>query len=480
VEREDEERRLVLSVRAKVSIIAVCYFLVMGAVAYLAAPQVVNALQAMGQGAPGDENKTEPPGPGGELRTRALILSARRIGDKSRLALHLYFEDNATLIWWAEMPGKIDAVSFFDINRDSDPEIVVLGGFTTTSMGQAARGCASLLIYQNTSVGYSLVLNESIPPKQLEIEPGMYGWFGVTSFSRARSIDYWDDGTEQMIITFNGTLVLVEEGPTGPVIVGYGAAVGSYGFDVGDVNHDGRKDIVFRSRRGFRVMENQGAGSYDTVTVESESAKVPRPIDEIRIGDVDGDGLNEIAMVGLGDSDPNNTYPAFAVIKYVDGEYRSIFSAGTGPIQAVDIGDVDGDGRDEIVTGGEGALPGYGLSVWDHDDAKGTFVQTWESSDARCQAHWMLTLRASVIDDSQTKKILARGDDLCIIEHDSGQYESHRIALPGIGQGNGLDVWPLQTAVDEIFTAGLTLVLAILYTMGRDTQQENSQSQECS
>jgi len=67
----------------------------------------------------------------------------------------------------------------------------------------------------------------------------------------------------------------------------------------------------------------------------------------------------------------------------------------------------------------------------------------------------MLSVRSSIIDDTQIQKIVARGNDLCIIEYNNGEYQSQRIPNPGIGEGNGLDLWPTQIQINEALIMGI-------------------------
>ena len=118
---------------------------------------------------------------------------------------------------------------------------------------------SSFLVYVKEGQTYRLVVNES-KRTSLSFHCGL----GV----RARTIDYFCNGTDYVITILGDALVLVRYQEGGRTIrVGLPFRIRSFGFDVGDVNSDGMVDIVhalsgYDYGGGFQVLENQGNGRY--------------------------------------------------------------------------------------------------------------------------------------------------------------------------------------------------------------------------
>lgn len=126
--------------------------------------------------------------------------------------------------------------------------------------------------------------------------------------------------------------------------MGYGLKVA-----VGDVNGDGREEIVAGTTYPgygptYLYIIGWRKRTYKTITKISLGSS--QDVNSLAVGDVDGDGVDEIIVGG------NN---GIFVFKLYGINYKKIFSDETlrGKITSLAVGDIDGDGKDEIIAAGD-------------------------------------------------------------------------------------------------------------------------------
>lgn len=148
---------------------------------------------------------------------------------------------------------------------------------------------------------------------------------------------------------------------------------GSSGLTVGDINGDGRPDVVFTNGDGFgpaampgprpwhgvQWLENAGAGGFRYHRI----ATLPGAYSPI-VADLDGDGLMDIiAVAAYADRGPKGAANAPALVWYRNdghGHFAAQVIAATPKDQlTVASGDFGGDGKIELVTGGFYVGPFY-------------------------------------------------------------------------------------------------------------------------
>lgn len=144
---------------------------------------------------------------------------------------------------------------------------------------------------------------------------------------------------------------------------------GSSGLDVADLNKDGRPDLIYTNGDGFdyagygvrawhgvQWLENLGGGSFRFHRI----ADVPGAYAPCA-ADLDGDGrLDLVAVSGFADWEDPRSVSLIALVNTPDGRFTPIPLAHR-PTQLVSaaVGDLDGDGVPEIVTGGFYAYPPF-------------------------------------------------------------------------------------------------------------------------
>lgn len=143
-----------------------------------------------------------------------------------------------------------------------------------------------------------------------------------------------------------------------------------WSVDVGDANNDGINEVVAAiSHFGSAIIyEHLGNNSWGN-SVTTESIGVFN-IDQAKVRDADNDGINEI--IGGGTSNRLNIWK----YSHSDGAYVNVFLSEDlgGFTQGVDAGDIDGDTYNEVVVGTSG-MGGNGMVyVFEYDSSMDTYV----------------------------------------------------------------------------------------------------------
>ena len=119
-----------------------------------------------------------------------------------------------------------------------------------------------------------------------------------------------------------------------------------YDLRVADLNRDGRKDMALNTYLGIVLLWNTGKG----FRVEELYPAWQR---QIEVGDVSGDGIPEIIGYGCEERCPSALVHVFSRQKngtYELTDHEALMPHGEcGGVAALDIGDVTGDGRGDIV-----------------------------------------------------------------------------------------------------------------------------------
>jgi len=370
------------------------------------------------------------------------------------ISLYWYSNYSLTLRWSTQIEGELKAVSLCDMNDDGDPEIIAQIGALADEIGRPV-GSNSVLIYGNIGGSYELVLNATAD------------WGHA---NRAYMIDYYQNGTEYLITRLNQSMVLIHYNSGLPEIREWLSGGGTLGL--GDANDDGMPDILRCWEGMFTVWENMGGGEYVPVTGSDN------PWDEIRVGDVTGDGFSDVVIVGNG--------PQLGVwTRMVDERYKKLWTYSSPGrfhfVESVDLGDLDGDGFIEIVTSTEwGAQdPGSGargLTIWQIDPQplnatilSYIFNREWEDTNYLCPINGWLALRVETIDYSGRPKILGCSDnELCIVEwsDEEGKYIYQKIPFPSTQPElthNKLDVFSTIKISEPLLRIMLVCALLCAY-----------------
>ena len=195
--------------------------------------------------------------------------------------------------------------------------------------------------------------------------------------------DFNNDGRMDFVAVEGSFAEAILQGASGAytVMPSADALCGGHGFQTADINRDGATDIVIISGRGFCVLRSNGDGTF-TAEPEVILNAMPRSVD---IGNVIGDDTLDVVMAA-----PSTNGTAIWVSAGAAAAPIAIFDS-TRRSEAVAVGDIDGDGRDDIAANffplGESGLPS--IEVFRSLGSTFSEVQTveWDSDE------WMMAIR---------------------------------------------------------------------------------------
>lgn len=148
-------------------------------------------------------------------------------------------------------------------------------------------------------------------------------------------------------------------------------AVGVLGVAIGDMQSDGKKDIVTAGKDGVKVYIQRDNKKFEQKIVDDVRGE------KVILKDFNNDGLLDILVT----VDANPSVKVY--INLGDTEFSKTW-LGTGSKGAIAVGDIDGDGKADIVTSMlQGEL--YTLQRWMNDGA-GTFTATTLATDTGVKA----------------------------------------------------------------------------------------------
>jgi large repetitive protein len=205
-----------------------------------------------------------------------------------------------------------------------------------------ARGCALLLAPLGVALTFGLPAS-SATSAPVFLYPKSYET-GGGSFSVAVG-DVNRDGKPDLVAASNGVSVLMNKGD-GSFLAKADYATGDspYSVALGDVNGDGSLDIVTgnTSDDTASVLLNRGDGSFGAPVVYATG----HDSGAIAVGDLNGDGKPDLASA-------SNYYGSTVsvLLNRGDGSFQAptLYGAGTGSLGVV-IGDLDNDGKADLVT----------------------------------------------------------------------------------------------------------------------------------
>jgi hypothetical protein len=167
--------------------------------------------------------------------------------------------------------------------------------------------------------------------------------------------DFSGNGDEQIASVLNGNLSVVSQGKQVLNFKPYGEFKGSFGIASADVIGDNKTELVTGAGNGggpqVRIFDMSGKVRGSFMAYDSKF----RGGVNIATGDINGDGKAEIITgAGNGGGPHVRIFNAAGNLKGQFMAYDANFRGGVN----VGVGDVDGDGRNEIITGaGRGGGP---------------------------------------------------------------------------------------------------------------------------
>ena len=257
--------------------------------------------------------------------------------DNNILILHgkgdgTFNRPNSTLVGFAPGQTTFQSIAVADVNHDGHIDVVV------TDTGSTA---ATIKLYLGKAGGGFQ------HPRQYATDPG-------PRYVLVSDLD--GDGNPDIIVSSQNTQtvrVLFGDGtgwfhnaksyPT----PGINNQVELQGFAVGDVDNDGKPDIVSVNPGSLavRVLKNNGAGRFNPPGTQNTGNNPSA----VATGDLNGDGHADVVVADAGDNQVE------VRLGNGDGSFQTatIYGVGANP-QRVALVDVNGDGKLDVVTGNFG------------------------------------------------------------------------------------------------------------------------------
>ncbi|GAA3302726.1 hypothetical protein GCM10020218_098870 [Dactylosporangium vinaceum] len=173
---------------------------------------------------------------------------------------------------------------------------------------------------------------------------------GTAGATRVTAADIDADGDADLIVADTAGSQLLTQGPAGTFTASSVSANGSAEYEVGDVDGDGRTDIVSFSSTAVIVYHNTATGWTET---DHAAVHGTSNVGGVEVADLTGDGKADIAATVTGNLQDAkvNVFKQNAA----GGLDAPVTYATVDLPQAVEAADITGDGRTDLVT----AHPGF-------------------------------------------------------------------------------------------------------------------------
>jgi hypothetical protein len=150
-------------------------------------------------------------------------------------------------------------------------------------------------------------------------------------------------------------------------------------LEIGDPDNDGKNELVIGGSP-LRIWSFDSSGYTEEAKIDYIGSG------GLTIADADNDGKNEI-LIGMGVyNDVVDRLGHGIVLKYVNGAYSIVGDLGPANTRAqideISVGDLDGDGKNELF--GSGYAKGY-IYIWKYTD--GAYKQIWSKQEDSREFH---------------------------------------------------------------------------------------------
>jgi len=255
--------------------------------------------------------------------------------------LRVYAAGTLDLLWSSSNWGG-QALAIGNVDGDASPEIVAT---TNNGHGYVVNGADQTLQWDYLNGFGQLVETGDIDGDGMEEIVGAAAWYRIMTFDADAKTPGAEISTDMDIDALR----------------------------VADTDGDDLPEILYGDRQRSAVYCHDGS----TLELRWSVNNLNSGVGDIALGDVDGDGALEVIWAAGGQSTGEDH---LFVAGIPDGTIEWYNVHLDGPLNAVDVGDVDDDGEDEIVMVSFESNSGYDEGVIHIFDAR-THALEWRSTD---------------------------------------------------------------------------------------------------
>jgi len=338
---------------------------------------------------------------------------------------------------WSLSKGGGSSIAIGNVDADSHLEIVTT---STGGKGYVIDGATQTVKWEYVDgFGARVALGDLDGDGKQEIV-GASSWYKITVFDAERKTPSWEVTTSENI---SALLVADVDGDGIPEII-YGDAQwgpvhgidarthtqkwsisnpdsGVSGIAVGDVDLDGKNEVLFGAGGNSTGADYLYVGDPLSGNLKWQSVEADGPYSAVAVGDIDSDGRDEIVMV----SNRSDSGYGEGIIHVFDAQTHVLkFQQKLGimdwmGVRSVQIGDVDGDGKNEFVVT-TASIYGAVIQVYDGSTCK------LKKQSAIYQSNYFTSIAIADIDnDGHPEIVLGQG------RNDTGATGTYLVVLDG-------------------------------------------------
>ena len=159
-------------------------------------------------------------------------------------------------------------------------------------------------------------------------------------------------------------------------MVDFSTGTNPYGVSIGDLDGDGKPDLVVANQSSATVSVFKNTSATGTLTTPSFAARVDFPTgggpQSVSIADLDGDGKPDLVVANQSSATVSVLKNTSATGTLTTGSFAATVDFPTGALpQSVSIGDLDGDGKPDLAVANSGSNT---VSVFKNTSTTGTLT----------------------------------------------------------------------------------------------------------
>lgn len=267
-------------------------------------------------------------------------------------------------------------------------------GAVSMEFGNVDSGSAAELVY---SSGEVVRLSTTQASLVWEFQSDAYGKVGLT--------DLDGDGMQEIVFAKSWYSIDIYDADTKTLKYKIDSDLDIDALQLADVNGDGKKEILYGDGQWGNIYCHNAVNGQLMWSVNNPEHGTTA----VNVADTDNDGTLEL-MWGAGCSSTGSDYLFIHEIPSLEAEWKSVHV--DGPFYAVEIADVDDDGRQEIITLSYESESGYDSGILTVFDGT-TYEPEWQCNGSFLYGCWTGMYALDVLDvdsDGDTEIVVGAGE----------------------------------------------------------------------